>query len=56
LILRNRIDQKIKPIVVSMGNYAASGLHSLVTPIHFAEENTITGSIGVFEFYQILHH
>jgi protease-4 len=27
LIWRNRIDQKNKPIVVSMGNYAASGYY-----------------------------
>jgi protease IV len=42
--------KKKKPVVVSMGNYAASGgyyIASSGTKI-FAEPNTITGSIGVF--------
>jgi protease-4 len=41
---------KVKPVVVSMGNYAASGGYYIAcnaTKI-FAENNTITGSIGVF--------
>jgi protease-4 len=42
--------KKTKPVIVSMGNYAASGGYYIAcnaTTI-FAEENTITGSIGVF--------
>ena len=42
--------KKIKPVVVSMGNLAASGgyyIASNATRI-FAQPNTITGSIGVF--------
>jgi protease IV len=42
--------KKKKPVVVSMGNYAASGgyyIASSGTKI-YAEPNTITGSIGVF--------
>jgi protease IV len=44
------LTKKVKPIVVSMGNYAASGGYYIAcnaTKI-FAENNTITGSIGVF--------
>ena len=42
--------QKDKPVVVSMGNYAASGGYYIACNADkiFAEENTITGSIGVF--------
>ncbi len=42
-------DQKI-PVVVSMGNVAASGGYWVATPgdFIFAEPSTITGSIGVF--------
>lgn len=42
-------DRKI-PVVVSMGNYAASGGYWVSTPGQrvFAEPGTITGSIGVF--------
>jgi protease-4 len=38
------------PVVVSMGNVAASGGYWVATPadVIFAEPNTITGSIGVF--------
>jgi protease-4 len=43
---RNRIDQKTKPIVVSMGNYAASGGYYIACNANFAEANTITGSIS----------
>jgi len=42
--------KKVKPVVVSMGNLAASGGYYIAcnaTKI-FAENNTITGSIGVF--------
>jgi protease-4 len=39
-----------KPVVVSMGNLAASGGYYIATGAHriFAEPTTITGSIGVF--------
>lgn len=39
-----------KPLVISMGDYAASGGYYISTPGQyiFAEPNTITGSIGVF--------
>jgi protease-4 len=42
--------KKIKPVVVSMGNYAASGGYYIACNASkiFAENNTITGSIGVF--------
>ncbi|MBL7765480.1 MAG: signal peptide peptidase SppA [Chitinophagaceae bacterium] len=41
--------RKKKPIVVSMGNYAASGGYyiSCAADSIFADENTLTGSIGV---------
>lgn len=41
---------KGKPVVVSMGDYAASGGYYISTEADkiFAQENTITGSIGVF--------
>nr|WP_315219438.1 signal peptide peptidase SppA [uncultured Flavobacterium sp.] len=44
------ITKKIKPVVVSMGNYAASGGYYIACNANkiFAENNTITGSIGVF--------
>jgi protease-4 len=45
-----RLARKVKPVVVSMGSYAASGgywISSDGTRI-FAEPTTITGSIGVF--------
>jgi protease-4 len=40
----------VKPIVVSMGNYAASGGYYIACNANtiFCENNTITGSIGVF--------
>ena len=39
-----------KPVVVSMGDYAASGGYYISAPADsiFAEPNTLTGSIGVF--------
>ena len=42
--------KKKKPVVVSMGNYAASGGYYISCNASriFAEEGTITGSIGVF--------
>ena len=44
------LTKKVKPVVVSMGNYAASGGYYIACNADkiFAEENTITGSIGVF--------
>lgn len=44
------LTKKVKPIVVSMGNYAASGGYYIACNANtiFAENNTITGSIGVF--------
>lgn len=44
------ITKKVKPVVVSMGNYAASGGYYISANADriFAESNTITGSIGVF--------
>ncbi len=44
------ITKKTKPVVVSMGNAAASGGYYIACNANkiFAENNTITGSIGVF--------
>jgi protease-4 len=44
------LTKKLKPVVVSMGNYAASGGYYIACNANtiFAEKNTITGSIGVF--------
>jgi protease IV len=41
---------KVKPVVVSMGDYAASGGYWIAAPAEqiFAEAGTITGSIGTF--------
>ncbi len=50
-ILREvRLARAAKPVVVSMGSYAASGGYwiSIFGTRIFAEPNTITGSIGVF--------
>jgi protease IV len=45
-----RLARKVKPVVVSMGSYAASGGYWISTFSEriFAEPTTITGSIGVF--------
>ena len=45
-----RLTGKSKPVIVSMGDVAASGGYWIVTDANriFAEPNTITGSIGVF--------
>ncbi len=45
-----RLTRKVKPVVVSMGTYAASGGYwiSAYGDRIFAEPTTITGSIGVF--------
>ena len=44
------LTRKEKPVIVSMGDYAASGGYWIATGADhiFAEANTITGSIGVF--------
>lgn len=44
------LTKKVKPVVVSMGNYAASGGYYIACNSNyiFAENSTITGSIGVF--------
>ena len=44
------ITKKVKPVIVSMGNLAASGGYYIACNADkiFAEESTITGSIGVF--------
>jgi protease-4 len=44
------LTKKQKPVIVSMGNVAASGGYWIASGADqiFAEENTITGSIGVF--------
>ncbi|MGA9380558.1 MAG: signal peptide peptidase SppA, partial [Phormidium sp.] len=45
-----KLTRQVKPVIVSMGNYAASGGYWISTYANriFAEPNTITGSIGVF--------
>lgn len=45
-----RLIKKVKPVVISMGSYAASGGYWISTygDRIFAEPTTITGSIGVF--------
>lgn len=45
-----RLTKEVKPVVVSMGSYAASGGYWIATYADriFAEPVTITGSIGVF--------
>ena len=44
------LTQKEMPVIISMGDYAASGGYWIATGAQhiFAEPNTITGSIGVF--------
>jgi protease-4 len=44
------LTKAVKPVVVSMGNYAASGGYYIACPANyiFAQPSTITGSIGVF--------
>jgi protease-4 len=50
--IRNLKDSK-KPVIISMGNYAASGGYwvSAYGDHIFAEPNTLTGSIGVFGMF-----
>lgn len=42
--------RKVKPVVVSMGDYAASGAYYMSAPASWivAQPNTLTGSIGIF--------
>jgi len=49
--------KKIKPLIVSMGNVAASGGYYLAAPAHriFADPLSITGSIGVFATLPNIH-
>jgi protease-4 len=44
------LTKKVKPVVVSMGDYAASGGYYIAAAADsiFAEKSTLTGSIGVF--------
>lgn len=44
------LTKKVKPVIVSMGDYAASGGYyiSALADSIFAEKETLTGSIGVF--------
>ncbi|MFY8188294.1 MAG: signal peptide peptidase SppA [Flavobacterium sp.] len=51
------LTKSVKPIVVSMGNYAASGGYYIAANAHkiIAESNTITGSIGVFGMLPNFH-
>lgn len=48
-----KLTSDVKPIVCSMGNVAASGGYYIAAPCDkiFAEENTITGSIGIFGMF-----
>ena len=51
------LTKKVKPVVVSMGNLAASGGYYIACNANtiFAEPTTITGSIGVFGMLPNLH-
>jgi protease IV len=51
------LTKKVKPVVVSMGNYATSGGYYIACNANkiFAENNTITGSIGVFGILPNFH-
>ena len=44
------LTQKVKPVIVSMGDVAASGGYYIAAPadVIVAQKNTVTGSIGVF--------
>ncbi len=48
-----RLTKNVKPVICSMGNVAASGGYYIAAPCDkiFAEENTITGSIGIFGMF-----
>ena len=45
-----KLAQEVKPVIVSMGDYAASGGYYISSPaaVILADPTTITGSIGVF--------
>ena len=45
--------KKVKPVVISMGGYAASGGYYMSAPANWivAEPTTITGSIGIFGMF-----
>lgn len=45
--------KKVKPVIVSMGSYAASGGYYISCPANWivAESNTLTGSIGIFGMF-----
>lgn len=45
--------KKVKPVVISMGGYAASGGYYMSVPANWivAEPTTITGSIGIFGMF-----
>lgn len=47
------LTKKVKPVIVSMGNVAASGGYYIAAPadVIVASPNTITGSIGVFGLF-----
>jgi len=47
------LTKKVKPVIVSMGNLAASGGYYIAAPADtiIASPNTITGSIGVFGLF-----
>ena len=47
------LTRKVKPVIVSMGDYAASGGYYIACNADsiFAQPNTLTGSIGVFSVY-----
>ena len=47
------LTKKVKPVIVSMGNLAASGGYYIAAPadVIVASPNTITGSIGVFGLF-----
>ena len=51
------LTKKVKPVVVSMGNLAASGGYYIACNADaiFAEPTTITGSIGVFGMLPNMH-
>lgn len=51
------LTKKVKPVVVSMGNLAASGGYYIACNANtiFAEPTTITGSIGVFGMLPNMH-
>jgi len=48
-----QLASETKPLIVSMGDYAASGGYYIATPARYiiADASTLTGSIGVFGMY-----